>query len=369
MRTLFEPEDPTVARDLAKRVIDLADRYRRRTGTMPTFMEVCGSHTMALAKSGVKLILEGHVRLLSGPGCPVCVTDQKQIDAMIEVAESDGRIVCTFGDMIRVPGSKRTLQSAKTEGRDIRIVYSPLDAVRIAEENPTREVVFLGVGFETTVPVLAAALQLADRKNLTNFTMWATTKLVQPVLRTLLTEKHVRINGFLLPGHVSIVLGQHAYQFLADEFQMPGVISGFETVEMLSAIYKLVKMLEDGHPAIVNNYKSVVREYGNPVAQRIMYEFFEPCDEAWRGIGVIPKSGLDIREKYVRFNAKQKFNVTVGEPKKTLCRCGDMICGLATPDECVLFGKACTPLHPIGPCMVSTEGACSAHYAYMRKEG
>ncbi|MFT8363730.1 MAG: hydrogenase formation protein HypD [Sporolactobacillus sp.] len=369
MQTLFEPRDPAVARQLAQKLIQLADRYRERTGIMPTFMEVCGSHTMALAKTGVKLILQGHVRLLSGPGCPVCVTDQKQIDAMIELAESEERIVCTFGDMIRVPGSKRSLQSAKTEGRDIRIVYSPLDAVRIAEENPERQVVFLGVGFETTVPVLAAALQLAFQKRLTNFTMWATTKLVQPVLRTLLADKQVKINGFLLPGHVSIVLGQHAYQFLVDDFQMPGVISGFESIEMLSAIYQLVQMLDEGRPQIKNNYKSVVREYGNKAAQKLMFEFFQPCDEAWRGIGMIPQSGLDICEKYAAFNAKQRFAIEVGEPKKTRCRCGDMICGLATPDECVLFGRACTPLHPVGPCMVSTEGACSAHYSYMRKEG
>lgn len=366
---LFEPVDPGVAKELARKVIQLADRYKKRTGITPAFMEVCGSHTMALARTGIKQILQGHVRLVSGPGCPVCVTDQKQIDAMIEVAESENRIVCTFGDMMRVPGSKRSLLSAKTDGRDVRIVYSPLDAVRIAEENPDKEVIFLGVGFETTVPVLAAAIQLAAKKNVGNFSMWATTKLVQPVLRELLTVKKVKINGFLLPGHVSIVLGEKAYRFLIDEFRMPGVISGFEPVEMLSAIYKLLEIITDNRPAIVNNYKSVVRPEGNQAAQKIMYEFFEPCDEAWRGMGVIPQSGLDVRGKYSRFNAKKKFNVEVGEPKKTLCRCGDMICGIASPEECILFGKACTPLHPIGPCMVSTEGSCAAHYAYMRKDG
>ncbi|WP_010631944.1 hydrogenase formation protein HypD [Sporolactobacillus vineae] len=369
MKTLFEPKDPAVAKELARKVIGLADRCREKTGTVPAFMEVCGSHTMALAKTGVKLILQGHVNLISGPGCPVCVTDQKQIDAMIEVAESDDRIVCTFGDMMRVPGSKRTLMSAKTEGRDVRIVYSPIDAVKIAEENPDREVVFLGVGFETTVPVLAAAIQLAAQKQLKNFSMWATTKLVRPVLRTLLTVKKVKINGFLLPGHVSIVLGGNAYQFLVDDFRMPGVISGFEPVEMLSAIYKLLKMVYEDKPEIMNNYKSVVRSKGNPVAQKLMNEFFQPCDEAWRGIGVIPQSGLRIRDKYAAFDARKKFSIEVGEPKKTLCRCGDMICGLASPEQCLLFGKACTPLHPVGPCMVSTEGSCAAHYAYMRKEG
>ncbi|EST11563.1 hydrogenase formation protein HypD [Sporolactobacillus laevolacticus] len=369
MRTLFEPKDSAVARELAQKVIKLADRCKEKTGVTPAFMEVCGSHTMALARSGIKLILQDHVRLLSGPGCPVCVTDQKQIDAMIEVAEAQNRIVCTFGDMMRVPGSKRSLLSAKTEGRDVRIVYSPLDAVRIAQENPDREVVFLGVGFETTVPVLAAALQLAELKQVENFSMWATTKLVQPVLRTLLSVKKVKIHGFLLPGHVSIVLGEQAYQFLADEFHMPGVITGFETVEMLSGIYKLLQMVLNDQPAILNNYKSVVRPDGNPIAQKIMNEFFTPCDETWRGMGMIPQSGLDIRDQYSHLNAKKKFNVTVGEPKKTLCRCGDMICGLATPDECILFGKACTPIHPVGPCMVSDEGSCSAYYAYMRKEG
>ncbi|MDD9148114.1 hydrogenase formation protein HypD [Sporolactobacillus sp. CQH2019] len=368
MPALLEPVDPGVAKELAQKVIQLADRYKEKTGIVPAFMEVCGSHTMALARTGIKLMLKGHVRLISGPGCPVCVTDQKQIDAMIEVAESDDRIVCTFGDMMRVPGSKRSLLSAKTDGRDVRIVYSPLDAVRIAEENPDKEVIFLGVGFETTVPVLAAAIQLAAQKNVGNFSMWATTKLVQPVLRELLTVKKVKINGFLLPGHVSIVLGEKAYQFLIDEFRMPGVISGFGPVEMLSAIYKLLEIIIEDRPAIVNNYKSVVRPEGNTAAQKIMYEFFEPCDEAWRGLGVIPQSGLDIREKYDRFNAKKRFNIKVGEPKKTLCRCGDMICGIASPEECILFGKACTPLHPIGPCMVSTEGSCAAHYAYMRED-
>ncbi|MCI1882601.1 MAG: hydrogenase formation protein HypD [Sporolactobacillus sp.] len=369
MQTLFEPTDPVVAKELAQKTIRLADRCREKIGNEPAFMEVCGSHTMALAKSGIKLILKGHVNMISGPGCPVCVTDQKQIDAMIELAEADDRIVCTFGDMMRVPGSKRSLQHAKTEGRDIRVVYSPLDAVRIAEENPEMQVVFLGVGFETTVPVLAAAIQMAAEKDLQNFSMWTSTKLVRPVLRTLLTVKKVKINGFLLPGHVSIVLGGNAYQFLVDDFQMPGVISGFEPAGMLSSIYKLLQLVDEGRPAIVNNYASVVRTEGNPATQRIVHKFFQPCDTAWRGIGVIPASGLEIREKYARFDAKKRFAIHVGEPKQTLCRCGDMICGLASPEECLLFGKACTPLHPIGPCMVSTEGSCAAHYAYMREEG
>ncbi|RYL93609.1 hydrogenase formation protein HypD [Sporolactobacillus sp. Y61] len=369
MQTLFEPADPQVAKELAEKVNRLADRCREKTGELPAFMEVCGSHTMALARTGVKLILKGHVRMISGPGCPVCVTDQKQIDAMIELAESEERIVCTFGDMMRVPGSKRSLLSAKTEGRDVRIVYSPLDAVRIAEENPDKEVVFLGVGFETTVPVLAAALQLANEKQVANFSMWTQAKLVQPVLRTLLSVKKVKINGFLLPGHVSIVLGAKAYQFLVDDYRMPGVISGFEPVEMLSAIYQLLQMTLEGRPAILNNYKSVVRTDGNEAARNMMFRYFEPADAAWRGMGIIPQSGLAIRREYSRFDAKKKFHIHVGQPKKTRCRCGDMICGLAAPDECILFGKACTPLHPVGPCMVSTEGSCAAHYAYLREEG
>lgn len=360
--------DPKLSRKLLGIVKDTAEVFYKENGRKPVFMEVCGSHTMALAESGVKRALLDHVDLISGPGCPVCVTDQKSIDAMIELADGADRIICTFGDMMRVPGTKFSLLEAKTEGKDIRIIYSPPDAVKIAEENPDKEVIFLGIGFETTIPILGVTLKTAIERGVDNFSMWMTTKLVEPILRTLLESKEVHIDGFLLPGHVSIILGEKGYRYLVDEYQIPGVISGFESVELLSGIHKLIRQLLDGRVEIENDYSSVVTAEGNQEAQQIMNRFFVPVDEPWRGIGVIPLSGLDIKEEYAHLNAKHRFPITVGEPRKTKCRCGEIIRGAATPEECPLFGKACTPLKPIGPCMVSTEGTCAAHYQFMRED-
>lgn len=368
LEIINESSNPVLAKKLIEKVIDISAVYKNKYGKEPAIMEVCGSHTMALARTGLKKILKGHVNLISGPGCPVCVTDQMSIDAMIELAEGDNRIICTFGDMMRVPGTKRSLMESKVAGRDIRVVYSPSDAIGIAENNPTKEVIFLGIGFETTIPVLAVALKLANERNVKNFSMWLTTKLVEPVLRTLLDSKKVNIDGFLLPGHVSIVLGKDSYDFLAKEYNVPGVIAGFDSVEMLSSIYKLVKMLVDNDIKIINDHKKMVTNEGNMYAKNLMYEYLEPCDEAWRGIGIIKNSGLDLKGKYDFLNAKKRFKVIVGEPKKTKCRCGDVICGLISPIECTLFAKACNPINPIGPCMVSTEGSCAAFYQYMRED-
>jgi hydrogenase expression/formation protein HypD len=365
---LNEFSNPNLSRKLLEKVKEAAEQFIDENGRRPVFMEVCGSHTMALAETGVKKALREHVNLISGPGCPVCVTDQKSIDAMIKLADGENRIICTFGDMIRVPGTEFSLLEAKTEGKDIRIVYSPPDAVRIAEENPDKEVIFLGIGFETTIPVLGVALKEALDRGVKNFSMWMTTKLVEPILRTLLESNEVLIDGFLLPGHVSIILGKNNYQFLVDEYNIPGVISGFESVELLGGIYKLIRQLLEGRVEIENDYSSVVTDRGNIAAQKLIKTYFEPVDEAWRGIGVIPKSGMDIRKEYGELNAKNRFNITVGEPRKTKCRCGEVIRGVVSPEECPLFGKACTPLKPIGPCMVSAEGTCSAHYQYMRED-
>lgn len=368
LETLKQLSNPQLSKAILANIYELADQYKAKFNREPALMEVCGSHTMAVAKTGVKKLLQGKVKLISGPGCPVCVTDQKSIDAMIELAEGENRIVCTFGDMIRVPGSSRSLMDAKTDGKDIRIVYSPTDAVKIAKENPTKEVVFLGIGFETTIPVLGVALKTAHEENVTNFSMWVTTKLVEPILRKLLTEGEVHVDGFLLPGHVSIVLGKNRYQYLIDEYKVPGVICGFEPVELLSGIYLSLQLLMKETPEIINAHKHVVRNEGNIVAQQLMETYFKPCKEAWRGIGFIENSGLDIREEYNHLNAKKRFLIQVGEPKKTKCRCGDVIRGMIQPTECVLFEKACTPANPIGPCMVSSEGSCAAFYQYMREE-
>lgn len=368
LEILNESSNPELSRKLLAKVMNLANLYKDKYGRLPAIMEVCGSHTMALARTGIKKSLKDHVKLISGPGCPVCVTDQKSIDAMIQLAEGENRIICTFGDMIRVPGTKRSLMEAKTEGREIRVVYSPVDAVEIAKKHSDKEVVFLGIGFETTIPVLTVALKMADDEGITNFSMWLTTKLVEPIIRHLLESEVVKIDGFLLPGHVSIVLGKNSYQYLVDEYQMPGVISGFESVEMLSSIYKLLQLLLQEKAEIINDHRSIVTDKGNQVAQKLMETYLTLSDEAWRGIGIIKNSGLDLREEYAHLNAKKRFNMTVGEPRKTACRCGEIIRGIITPEECSLFNKACTPLHPIGPCMVSSEGTCAAHYQYMREE-
>ncbi|MCF6092741.1 hydrogenase formation protein HypD [Microaerobacter geothermalis] len=366
IQILDQFSNPDLSRKLLDKVKNLAETFIEKHGRKPVIMEVCGSHTMALARSGIKQALRDYVKLVSGPGCPVCVTDQKSIDAMIQLAQGDGRIICTFGDMIRVPGSNGSLLDAKSEGKDIRVVYSPSDSVRIAEKNPDKEVIFLGIGFETTIPSLGIALKEANEKGLEKYSMWVTTKLVEPILRVLLEAQEVKLDGFLLPGHVSIVLGKHSYHYLVDEYGVPGTICGFEPVGVLGGIYKLIAMLLDERVEIENYHTHVVTHSGNSFAQEIMKTYFKECDEWWRGLGVIPNSGLDIRKEFAHLDAKKKFNVHVGEPRKTKCRCGDILRGLAVPEDCVLYGKACTPSKPIGPCMVSSEGTCAAHYQYMR---
>lgn len=368
LETLKQFSSPELSKTLLDKIFDIADCYKEKFGKEPALMEVCGSHTMAVAKTGVKKLLAGKVKLISGPGCPVCVTDQQSIDAMIQLAEGENRIICSFGDMIRVPGTNRTLMSAKTDGKDIRIVYAPVDAVKIAKENPDKEVIFLGIGFETTIPVLGVALKVAHEENVSNFSMWVTTKLVEPILRKLLTEGEVHVDGFLLPGHVSIVLGKNQYHYLVDEYKVPGVICGFEPVQLLNGIYQTIELLLNETPDIINAHKHIVRDEGNLQAQQLMEKYFEPCAEAWRGIGIIENSGLDICEEYSHLNAKLRFPIKVNPPKKTKCRCGDVIRGMIKPEECSLFAKACTPTNPIGPCMVSGEGSCAASYQFMREE-
>ncbi|PKR76651.1 hydrogenase formation protein HypD [Halalkalibacillus sediminis] len=358
--------------DMARRSVDavikLSEKFKKDKGRLPVLMEVCGSHTMAFAKTGIKQRLSEHVKLIAGPGCPVCVTDQKSIDAMIQLSEIPDTIICTFGDMMRVPGSKYSLMKAKTEGKDIRVVYSPLESVKIAQNNPDKEVVFLGIGFETTIPVLALAVRDAENLELSNYTIWMTTKLVEPVLRSLLDSGEVMVDGLLLPGHVSVVLGKKSYDFLMNEYKVPSVITGFEPVQLLTGIYKSVDLLLHQKAEVINDYPHVVKNEGNLVARRLLEKYFKLNDEAWRGMSKIPNSGLVFKDRYARFDAKKKFNVHVKEPRKTKCRCGEIIKGSINPEECVLFNKGCTPTHPIGPCMVSTEGTCAAHYQYMREE-
>lgn len=360
--------DPKLSRALLERVRDLALRFQEKHGRKPVFMEVCGSHTMALARSGLKMSLKDCVTLVSGPGCPVCVTDQTAIDSMIELAEGEGRILCTFGDMMRVPGSRGTLMEAKARGRDIRVVYAPMDAVELAQRLPDRQVIFLGIGFETTIPVLGAALMEADRLKLANFTMWLSAKLVEPILRHLLELREVALDGFLLPGHVAVITGSDHFAFLAEEYGLSGVISGFEPVELAGGVYRLLELALEGRPGIINDYPAVVNATGNLPAQRLMDQVFRPAEEEWRGIGSIPASGLTLAEEYTHLDARRRFQIRRQAVKPTGCRCGEVIRGVLAPTGCPLFGRVCTPANPVGPCMVSAEGSCAADYHYMRED-
>ncbi len=368
LETLQKMSDTKLSLELLEKVKLVSKQFAEQYGRKPILMEVCGSHTQAFAKTGVKQAITAYIKLITGPGCPVCVTDQTSIDSMIELSNMDHVIICTFGDMMRVPGSHYTLMEAKSNGKDIRIVYSPLDAVRIAEENPSKEVIFLGIGFETTIPLLGASIHEAEKRQVANYSIWMNTKLVEPILRYLIKLGEVQLDGFILPGHVSIVTGADFYHFLKDEYHIPGVISGFEPVELLGGLYRMIDMAVNEQVDIINDYPFVVSSKGNVSAQKMMNMYFEVVDEPWRGMGVIPMSGMDFKADFDRYNAKKRFSVTISPPKKTKCLCGQIIRGVIEPPACPLFGKACKPVNPIGPCMVSSEGSCAAYYHFMRGE-
>lgn len=328
-------------------------------------MEVCGTHTVAIFRHGIRSLLPEGLRLLSGPGCPVCVTSIKDIDRAIALSMLDNVILCTFGDMMRVPGGKNSLSEAKAEGADIKIVYSPLDCLKIAKENGNKMVIFFSAGFETTIPSVAGTLFEADRQKTDNFYIYSVNKLVPPALDMLLQSDKVNIDGFILPGHVSTIIGIHPYEFIAQKYRKPGVITGFKADDILTGIAMLLKQIAEGRAAVEIQYKSVVTETGNQKAVDFINEYFEPCDSYWRGIGLLPNSGLRLREKYRHRDAEAIFNIDVPElhePKG--CQCGLVLCGIKIPSECPLFGKACTPEKPVGACMVSTEGSCAAYYRY-----
>lgn len=329
------------------------------------FMEVCGTHTMAIAKNGLRDVMPENITLLSGPGCPVCVTPNVDIDTAIEFAKQPDVIVTTFGDMMKVPGSYSSLSSEKAEGRDIRIVYSPLDALDIAEKNPDSHVVFIGVGFETTVPVIASTIDQAARRGIDNFSVFSAHKTVPEALRALVNDPDVEIGGFILPGHVSTIIGRKPYEFLAEEYSVPSVITGFEPIDVLQGVLMLAEQVADGRAEVEIAYTRAVPPAGNPAAIEKIAQVFEPVDAEWRGIGVIPGTGLALREEYAAYDALKRVPVTPPETKEIKgCQCGEVLRGVTLPFDCKLFAKTCTPEHPIGPCMVSTEGSCAAYYRY-----
>lgn len=333
-------------------------------------MEVCGTHTMAIAKSGIRNLLPPNLKLLSGPGCPVCVTSQGDIDSVIEMLKEDEIILVTFGDMMRVPGSSSSLQEARSQGADVRVAYSPLDALEIARKNPGREVVFLGIGFETTAPLVGSTIEEAGRQEVSNFSVLSLHKLVPPALEVIFSDPDIKVDGLICPGHVSVVIGLEPYRLLAEKYLQPCVITGFENNDILEGIAMLLLQIRKKEAFAEIQYKRVVKSEGNPVAQQILQRVFQAAGTRWRGLGYIPDSGLELRNEYKNFDARERFHVPEIEDRAIKgCACGEVLTGKISPHDCSLFGRACTPLNPVGPCMVSHEGACAAYYRYSPLKG
>lgn len=329
------------------------------------FMEVCGTHTISIFRSGIRSLLPQGIELISGPGCPICVTPPGEIDQAIALSRLDGATLVTFGDLMRVPGSSSSLHQEKAKGGDIRVVLSPLDAVTIAQGEQDRVVIFFGVGFETTSPAIAVAAKEAKRKRLSNFFLLSSQRLIPPAMRALLSSGKGRIDGFILPGHVSVIIGRSPYLFIAREFRLPGVITGFESLDILEGLYMLLRQCREGRAEIEIQYIRAVREQGNRRALEIMGEVFEPVDVRWRGLGMIPASGLRLKQEFADMDASRAFDIHSEEKADPPgCLCGEMLQGLKIPPECRLFGNRCTPEDPVGPCMVSSEGSCAAYYKY-----
>jgi hydrogenase expression/formation protein HypD len=330
-------------------------------------MEVCGTHTVALFRAGVRTLLPENLRLVSGPGCPVCVTAQRHIDAAIELATQPHVILATYGDMLRVPGRRGSLERQRAEGAQVRVVGSTRAALDLARSQPTQTVVFLGVGFETTAPATAAAVLEAHRDGLENFCVLMCHKLVVPAMAALLDARDVPLDGFLAPGHVSVIIGADAYRPLVARYHKPVVIAGFEPTQMLNGLVALVRQVVDNRPAVENAYPGVVSDAGNRVALDLLARVFVVADTPWRELGTIPRSGLELAHAFARYDALRRFDVRLGEDEDhPLCRCGEVICGKVEPRDCPAFATACTPLAPIGPCMVSSEGTCAAWLKYGR---
>ena len=345
-------------------ILSLSSELRKISRKDITLMEVCGGHTMAIHRFGLHDLLPPNIRLLSGPGCPVCVSGQHFLDLAMACCRIPEVIITTYGDLIRVPGSSGSLEKEKANGHDVRIVYSTLDALDIARRNPDKKVVFLGIGFETTAPATAAAIAEADRENLPNFFVLSAHKVMPPVMKALV-EEGVKIDGFIAPGHVTAITGTSIYNDLAEIYKLGVVVAGFEPVDLMQAIVMLARQMEASAPKVEIQYQRVVQHDGNKIARELLDKIFIPGDDSWRGLGIIPESGLKIREEFSRFDAEKHFNITVppsSEPKG--CICGSILRGLKTPVDCKLFGKSCTPADPVGACMVSGEGTCATYYKY-----
>ena len=361
MKFVDEFRDRTIAEMIIKKI-------ERFDSLKVNLMEVCGTHTMVIFKQGLKGMLPKNVNLLSGPGCPVCVTSQEDIDKAIELARNKKVIITTFGDMIRVPGTNSSLEKEKANGADVRIIYSPSEALRIARENPDKKVVFLAIGFETTSPLIAASLMDARKEEIDNFFIFSTHKLIPPAMEALSKSKEVNIDGFICPGHVSVTIGSDAYRFITQKYNLPCVIGGFEPLDVLQSIHMLLKQIKEKRVEVEIEYFRVVHPQGNRIAQQLISAVFEVTDVRWRGLGIIPKSGLRLKKEFSGFDAEREFPPKVKRSSENPdCACGEVLKGVKKPTQCKLYKRICTPEKPYGPCMVSSEGTCAAYYKYGEK--
>ncbi|HEG42731.1 MAG TPA: hydrogenase formation protein HypD [Phycisphaerales bacterium] len=344
----------------------LMDAACERLGRQINIMEVCGTHTVSIFRNGIRPTLPKTLKLLSGPGCPVCVTDQGYIDIVLQLADRDDCIIATYGDMIRVPGKTGSLE--KKHKSNVKIVLSSEDALDLARNHPDKTVVFIAVGFETTTPATAVAIADAQREGIDNFCVFCAHKLVIPAMEALLSDENNLIDAFLCPGHVSVIIGSDAYKPIVQRFAKPCVVAGFEPMQIIEGVAEICRQLAHNTAEVVSMYEAAVTETGNTTAQKIIDEYFEPYDGYWRGLGAIPNGTLRLKDKYAKFDAAKRFGIDeIPAEDLTGCKCGEVLCGLIDPPECPMFGKKCTPDDPVGPCMVSTEGACAAWYKYSRR--
>jgi hydrogenase expression/formation protein HypD len=358
MKFIDEFRDVELAKKLVSRIKQLSTRPAR-------LMEFCGGHTVSIMRSGLRQLLPPTVEMLSGPGCPVCVTANADIDKAIALAQLPEVIVTTFGDMMKVPGSYSSLQQARAAEADIRIVYSTQDALQIARDNPAKSVIFIGIGFETTAPTIAASVLQAENEGIKNYHVLCLSKLCPPIMKALLDLGELKLDGIVCPGHVSTIIGSRPYEFIPRDYGVACVVSGFEPLDILLSVEMLVAQIENGKPKVEIAYRRGVKPEGNKTALELMERVFEVDSADWRGIGVVPASGLKMRKKFERFDTEQAFSITL-EPVRQAkgCICGDILRGVKIPLDCKLFRKVCTPEHPVGPCMVSSEGSCAAYYQY-----
>ncbi|WP_139904213.1 hydrogenase formation protein HypD [Clostridium thermarum] len=346
-----------------KRKIEFINSYKERVN----IMEVCGTHTMAIGKHGIRGLLASNINLLSGPGCPVCVTPDHYIDYIYDLAVNKNCLIATYGDMIRVPGTERhiSLEKAKALGAEVRMVYSSLDAVKLAKENLEKRVVFLGIGFETTTPATAIAVMEAQKLGLDNFYILSMHKKIEPVMRLLLEDEELKIDAFLCPGHVAVIIGEDGFKFL-EEYDCAASIAGFELDEVINGLYSLILDLKSNSTTIKNVYSAVVRKEGNKAAQSIIEKYFCAEHDYWRGLGLVKDSGFKLKREYSKYNIEEVFPIDHSNPEKRKngCQCGEVLKGKIAPDQCKLFGRVCSPESPVGPCMVSGEGSCAARYKF-----